>query len=295
MFKKSFVLALSILALGAASRRADAACISATGTKNQIGNKTIFDVGGDTFGASMKVKGGLWNSADAKAEAAEVVAMAKALGVTIPMPSVPSDFVQVMGRASAHLSFFGEGLTLLELGAKSVRSSGAFSRKYTVEVAGIDLHSGANDLTEATKTIPYSMPFYTIGTRYSGVYAEGTILGEIGVTARAHAAADSLLIDGRAWAALVLEGSAGVSIGVAGVGLFADVDLLEVGLNYKDSIGLKSGAAYDFLNTYDARTMDGKVALKANALGASATVWDGSWTGTAIATKTLYDVNGCVQ
>lgn len=288
-------LGLSALAIFAASRPAAAACISLTNTKGQYGVRKIFDVGGSNFGSSLKVYGGLWNYADAKADAEETVAIMRMLGIVMPMPYIPSDRVEVFGEATGKLRFFGETLELLQLLAKAERSEGTYKKKFTIEVAGIDLYSGTNNLTETTKTITYSAPFYTVGTRYSGVYAEGKILGEIGLAARAHAASDGLLVDGKAWAALVLHGSAGVSVGVAGVGLFAKVDLLEVDDTFKNSTGLTANAPYDFYNTYGASTLDGSVALKASALGGSTTLWSDSWNGSPIATKVLYDINGCVN
>jgi hypothetical protein len=297
MFSKSVSVAVTVLALAAVSRQAAAACISPTGSKEQIGKKTVFDVGGDTFGSSLKVRGGMWNAADANAAVAAAEAFARSLGVTLNLDNAPADLVQVYGDATAYLDFFGKRITLLELEARAKRESGSFSRKFTIEVAGIDLYSGSNNLTTTMKTIgPFEMPFYTIGTSYSGVYAQGTILGAIGMNARAVASAsDGLEVEGRSWAALVLEGSAGLSVGGAGVGLFANVDLIEVGLNYHNRLGLTSGSTYDFLNTYDARTLDGRVALKASALGGSVTLWEDAWSGKTIATKVLYDVNGCVQ
>jgi hypothetical protein len=297
MFKRHVIITLTFIALGAASRHAAASCISPTGTKGEYKSKLLFDVGDGNFGASLMLEGGLWNHADSKAEADALEAFLASLGGgNAQVDAGPSDLVQVHGDAYAHLDFFGKGLTLMDLEGRATRSNGSFSKRFTIEVAGIDLYSGANTLSGVPKQIgPYQMTFYTVEADFGPAHASASIKGEIGIDAFGHAASDGLVVSGDSYAELFLEGSAGLDIKVAGVGLFADVDLLKVDFNYDDSIDLTSGGKYDFANTYDAKTLDGQLALKASALGASITPWSDSWSGVTIATRTLYDTNGCVQ
>jgi hypothetical protein len=141
---------------------------------------------------------------------------------------------------------------------------------------------------------PFTAPFYTAVASYGVATARGTISGEIGMRARGVASSSGLEVEGRSWAALVLDGSAGVSVGVAGVGLLGQVDLLEVGLNYNDKTALSSGS-FTLQNTYDATTLDGSLAVKASAFGASTTLWENSWNGKTLTTTQLYANSGCVN
>jgi hypothetical protein len=285
MSKRVPTTVLMILGLCAAAKPA-AACITPTNTNEYHKTKSIFDVGGSTFGVSLDVQGGLWSARDLRAPL-EWIPGAAAM--------IPSDYARVTGRADADINFFGEEFKLLDLSASATRSDGSYSKKFTIDVAGIDLYSGSNTLTSTMKDIgPFSAPFYTAVASYGVATARGTISGEIGMRARGAAASSGLDVEGRSWAALVLRGSAGVSIGVAGVGLSGEVDLLEVGLDFKDKTGLSSGT-YTFQNSYNARTLDGSLAVKASALGASTTLWNNSWNGRTIATTQLYNASGCVN
>jgi len=284
MLKSTPLMLLTILGLCAAARPA-AACITPTQTNEYHKVKTLFDVGGSTFGASLHVKGGLWSARDLR----ELMAPFHAEGM------IPSDYATVSGGGDADINFFGKEFTLVDLEANATRADGSYSKKFSIDVAGIDLYSGSNTLTSTMKNIgPFTAPFYTAVASYGVATARGTISGEVGMRARGAAASSGIDVEGRAWAALVLEGSAGVSVGVAGIGLLGQVDLLEVGVNFKDKTGLSSGT-YTFENSYDATTLDGRLAVKASVLGASSTLWENSWNGTTLATTTLYNASGCVN
>lgn len=284
MSKSSAIKMLITLGFCVAARPA-AACITPTTADHYHKTKTLFDVGGATFGASLAVQGGLWSAQDLK----ELVAPLGGANL------VPSDYARVVGSADADINFFGKEFTLIDLTASAQRVEGNYAKKFTIDVAGIDLYSGSNTLSGTMKDIgPFTAPFYTAVASYGVATARGTISGEIGMRARGAASSSGIEVEGRSWAALVLEGSAGVSIGVAGVGLAGQVDLLEVGLDYADKTGL-DGGSYTLQNSYDATTLDGQLAVKASALGASTTLWDNSWTGKTLATTQLYQASGCVN
>lgn len=284
---KSFpVTALVIIGLCAATQTAAAACINPAKSRDYMKEKTLFDVGGSTFGASLEIMAGLRSAADLKALVSWLPGAAD---------SIPSDYALVKADADGELRFFEKELTLLDLNAYAERSSGSYSKKFSIDVAGIDLYSGSNTLSGSMKDIgPFSAPFYTVVASYGIATAKGTISGEIGMRARGAASSSGLEVEGNMWAALVLEGTAGVSVGVAGVGLSGQVDLLEVDYDFNDKTSL-SGGSYSFSNTYGASTLDGSLAVKASALGATKTLWDKSWDGHDISTTNFYSASGCVQ
>lgn len=284
MIKSSTIKMLIALGFCVAARPASA-CITPNNADHYHKTKTLFDVGGSTFGASLAVQGGLWSAQDLK----ELVAPLGGANL------VPSDYARVVGSADADINFFGKEFTLIDLTASAQRVEGNYAKKFTIDVAGIDLYSGSNTLSGTMKDVgPFTAPFYTAVASYGVATTRGTISGEIGMRARGAASSSGIEVEGRSWAALVLEGSAGVSIGVAGVGLAGQVDLLEVGLNYSDKTGLNSGS-YTLQNSYDATTLDGQLAVKASALGASSTLWENSWSGKTLATTPLYNASGCVN
>lgn len=274
-----------LFALCAGAQAASAACITPTNTYEYHRSKAIFDVGDATFGDSLHVQGGLWSARDLK------TIVDGFIGGNL----IPADYARVTGGADANIDFFGNAFTLIDLTASATRADGSYSKKFVIDVAGSDLYSGSNTLTGTMKDIgPFSAPFYTAVASYGVATARGTISGEIGMSARGVAGSSGLEVEGRSWAALVLRGSAGVSIGVAGVGLSGQADLLEVGLDFNDKTGL-SGGSYTFQNSYDAKTLDGALAVKASALGGSTTLWSSSWTGKTLATTQLYGASGCVN
>jgi hypothetical protein len=276
---------IMILGLSAAAQTATAACIDPTKTDSYHKTKELFEVGGSTFGVDLDVKGGLWSARDLR----EPLAL---LG--LPVSLIPSDYAAVMGGADADLTFFGKEISLLALGAKAIRSDGEYTKKFTIEIAGKDLHSGSNNLSSSMKEVTFSAPFYTAVASYGVATTKGTIWGEIGVRSRGAASSSGLDIEGRGWAALILEGSAGVSVGVAGIGLSGEVDLLEVGVNFLDKTGLSSGS-YTLDNSYDARTIDGQLAVKGSVLGLTKTLWEKSWSGKTLASAPLYNASGCID
>jgi hypothetical protein len=276
---------ITILGLCAAAQPAAAACINPTTTDSYHKTRELFEVGGSTFGVDLDVKGGLWSARDLR----EPLAL---LG--LPISLIPSDYAAVAGGADSDIHFFGEEFSLLDLGAKAIRSDGEYTKKFTIAVAGKDLHSGSNNLSSSMKEVSFSMPFYTAVASYGVATAKGTIWGEIGVRSRGAASSAGLDIEGRGWAALILEGSAGVSVGIASIGLSGEVDLLEVGVNFLDKTGLSSGT-YKLDNSYDARTIDGKLAVKGSVLGLTKTLWENSWSGKTLATTSLYKTSGCVD